>query len=138
MATHSSIFAWRIPWTEKPGRLQSLGSQSWTWLCMCTDMRAHTHTPSSKQQGAPGVCTKWKVSIGRRLGQGRYQQKREKGLVLAQAISPWGEGRREWHGCLQTECSSSSGWGAADGEGPHGTAQKIPDWLTKMIFLVKH
>ena len=27
MATHSSILAWRIPWTEKPGRLQSLGSQ---------------------------------------------------------------------------------------------------------------
>ena len=27
MATHSSIFAWRIPWTEKPGRLQSMGSQ---------------------------------------------------------------------------------------------------------------
>ena len=26
MATHSSIFAWRIPWTEKPGGLQSLGS----------------------------------------------------------------------------------------------------------------
>ena len=24
MATHSSIFAWRIPWTEEPGRLQSL------------------------------------------------------------------------------------------------------------------
>ena len=27
MATHSSILAWRIPWTEKPGRLQSIGSQ---------------------------------------------------------------------------------------------------------------
>ena len=27
MATHSSILAWRIPWTEKPGRLQSTGSQ---------------------------------------------------------------------------------------------------------------
>ena len=27
MATHSSIFAWWIPWTEKPGRLQSVGSQ---------------------------------------------------------------------------------------------------------------
>ena len=25
MATHSSILAWRIPWTEKPGRLQSMG-----------------------------------------------------------------------------------------------------------------
>ena len=27
MATHSSILAWRIPWTEEPGRLQSMGSQ---------------------------------------------------------------------------------------------------------------
>ena len=27
MATHSSIRAWRIPWTEEPGRLQSKGSQ---------------------------------------------------------------------------------------------------------------
>ena len=27
MGTHSSIVAWRIPWTEKPGRLQSMGSQ---------------------------------------------------------------------------------------------------------------
>ena len=27
MATYSSILAWRIPWTEKPGRLQSIGSQ---------------------------------------------------------------------------------------------------------------
>ena len=26
VATHSSILAWRIPWTEKPGRLQSMGS----------------------------------------------------------------------------------------------------------------
>ena len=27
MATHSSVFAWRIPWTEEPGGLQSMGSQ---------------------------------------------------------------------------------------------------------------
>ena len=27
MATHSSILAWRIPWIEEPGRLQSIGSQ---------------------------------------------------------------------------------------------------------------
>ena len=31
MATHSSIFAWRIPWTEEPGGLQSMDLQSiWT------------------------------------------------------------------------------------------------------------
>ena len=28
MATHSSILAWRIPWAEEPGRLQSMVSQS--------------------------------------------------------------------------------------------------------------
>ena len=27
IATHSSILAWRIPWREEPGRLQSIGSQ---------------------------------------------------------------------------------------------------------------
>ena len=31
-ATHSSILAWRIPWTEEPGRLQFMGSQSQTQL----------------------------------------------------------------------------------------------------------
>ena len=27
IATHSSTLAWKIPWTEEPGRLQSMGSQ---------------------------------------------------------------------------------------------------------------
>ena len=32
MAIHSSILAWKTPWTEESGRLQSMGSQSWTKL----------------------------------------------------------------------------------------------------------
>ena len=32
MATHSNILAWRVPWTEEPGRLQCMGSQSRTRL----------------------------------------------------------------------------------------------------------
>ena len=32
MATHSTIPAWRIPWTKEPGRLQSIGLQSQTGL----------------------------------------------------------------------------------------------------------
>ena len=32
MATHSSVLAWRIPGTAEPGGLQSVGSQSRTWL----------------------------------------------------------------------------------------------------------
>ena len=31
LTTHSSLLAWRIPWTEEPGELQSMGvAQSWT------------------------------------------------------------------------------------------------------------
>ena len=34
MATHSSILAWTLPWSEQPGGLQSMGLQkSWTLLC---------------------------------------------------------------------------------------------------------
>ena len=34
MRTHSSLLAWRTPWTEEPGGLQSMSSQkSQTWLC---------------------------------------------------------------------------------------------------------
>ena len=36
MATHSSILAWKIPWTEETGGLQSMGTQSQT-------MTEHTH-----------------------------------------------------------------------------------------------
>ena len=32
MATHSSILVWKIPWMEEPGRLQSMGLQSWISL----------------------------------------------------------------------------------------------------------
>ena len=43
MATHSSILAWRIPRTAKPGRLQSMGSQrvGHNWV---TNTHTHTHT----------------------------------------------------------------------------------------------
>ena len=36
MATHSSILAWRIPWTEEPSRLQSMGSQESDMTATCT------------------------------------------------------------------------------------------------------
>ena len=39
MAIHSSTIAWKIPWTEEPGRLQSMGSQSQTRLSDFTSLR---------------------------------------------------------------------------------------------------
>ena len=48
MAIHSSVFAWKIPWTEECGGLQSMGSQSRPWLS------THTHVSPmiAYQQGA--------------------------------------------------------------------------------------
>ena len=47
MTTHSSTLAWKIPWTEKPGRLQSMGSQRvrHDWA------RSFTHLGSSYRIG---------------------------------------------------------------------------------------
>ena len=42
MATHSTILAWKIPWTEEPCRLQSMGSQSRTWLSNWAHMKIST------------------------------------------------------------------------------------------------
>ena len=47
IATHSSILAWGIPWTEEPGRLQSMGLQELDMtecVCMHSCARTHTHT----------------------------------------------------------------------------------------------
>ena len=45
MATHSSILAWEVPWTEEPGGLQSMGSQraGHNWAT------EHTHTHRVKR-----------------------------------------------------------------------------------------
>ena len=45
MATHSSTLAWKIPWTEEPGGLQSMGSQS-------QDTTEHNHHPTSMHAAA--------------------------------------------------------------------------------------
>ena len=42
MTSYSSIIAWRIPWTEEPGRIQSMGSQSQSGL-----KRLSTHALNS-------------------------------------------------------------------------------------------
>ena len=44
MATHSSILAWRIPWTGEPGELQCVGSQRVRYDWACTRVCAYTYT----------------------------------------------------------------------------------------------
>ena len=51
MATHSSILAWRIPWTEEPGKLRSIVSESRTLLKL---LSTHAHNQKERR-------SKWRV-----------------------------------------------------------------------------
>ena len=51
MATHSSILAWKIPWTEEPGGLQSTGSKRVGYDWACTQM-----VKNKNQQGSKVIC----------------------------------------------------------------------------------
>ena len=50
MATHSSIIAWRIPWTEEPGKLQSMELQR-----VRHDWATNTHNMKDTMKGISGV-----------------------------------------------------------------------------------
>ena len=61
MATQSSILAWRTPWTEEPGRLQSIGSQrvghdwktfTFTFTSFCGKMKLSCYSPADTIQGS--------------------------------------------------------------------------------------
>ena len=44
MAPHSSTFAWKIPWMEEPGRLQSMGSLTFTFHFHALEKEMATHS----------------------------------------------------------------------------------------------
>ena len=60
MATHSSTFAWKIPWTEEPGRLQSMGllesdtTERLHFHCQALEKEMATHS-SVLAWGIPGT-----------------------------------------------------------------------------------
>ena len=54
MATHSSILAWEIPWTEEPGMLESMGSRM--------HMHTHTHTHTRTHAHTHTHCTQERMS----------------------------------------------------------------------------
>ena len=71
MATHASILAWRIPWTEEPGGLQFMGSQTIGHNPVThshTHTHTHTHTHSegflwiNKQQPLEVGIVSWRVT----------------------------------------------------------------------------
>ena len=58
MATHSSTLAWKIPWMEEPGRLQSMGSLSWIRLSNFT-FTFHFH---ALEKATHSSVLAWRIS----------------------------------------------------------------------------
>ena len=59
MATHSSTLAWKIPWMEEPGGLQSMGSLSWTRLSNFT-FTFHFHV-LEKEMATHSSVLAWRI-----------------------------------------------------------------------------
>ena len=59
MAPHSSTLAWKIPWMEEPGRLQSMGSQGRTWLSDFT-FTFHFHA-LEKEMATHSSVLAWRI-----------------------------------------------------------------------------
>ena len=77
MATHSSILAWEIPWTEEPGRLPSIGSQraghGWVthaFTCICEIVGSCCRAGSSAQRSLMIWRSGWERWEGRPRGKG--------------------------------------------------------------------
>ena len=91
MATHSSILAWRIPWTEEPGGLQSMGHKE-----SDTPERLHFHfhlfkrafLVAQKVKRLPAMRETWVQSL-------RWEDALEKGMATHSSILAW---RIPWMG----------------------------------------
>ena len=63
MATQSSILAWKIPWTEEPGRLQSMGSQrvGHNWETSLHSLHSHHTLSLEKEMETWSSILAWKI-----------------------------------------------------------------------------
>ena len=61
MATHSSILAWKIPWMEQPGGLQSMGSQGvrHDQVHVCAEDSLWGHSPPTGIEPRPSAVKGW-------------------------------------------------------------------------------
>ena len=89
MATHSSILAWKIPWTEAPGRLQSMGSQrvGHDWATSLSSVKTVLPIRLSVQPMHPATCFLWRP-WARHLG-GDTWQSRERVVRPQQGPQSW-------------------------------------------------
>ena len=105
MATHSRILAWRIPQTEEPGRLQSMGSQrvghDWSDLAHCCNASQLALVVKNTSANAEDLRDASSIpGLGRSL---------EKKMATHSSILAWRIPRTEEPGGLQSMCSERVG-----------------------------
>ena len=69
MVTHSSILAWRIPWTGEPGGLQSMGLQRVRHHLGSEQQQQQLHLHSQEWHPAPGRCVESVIQLQYRRGE---------------------------------------------------------------------
>ena len=113
MATHSSSLAWRIPWTEEPGGLQSMGSQSRTGLSDFTSLT---------------IC---RSSLIAQMVKIRLQHKRSR-FNLWVRKSPW---RKKWQPIPVLLPGKSHGQRSLVGCSPRGREESDTTSLSLFTFM---
>ena len=88
MAIHSSTIAWKIPKTEEPGRLQSMGSQrvGHDWATSCSSFIIGDWNANGGSQEQPGVTGKFGLGIQNEAGQKLIEFCKENSLVIANSL----------------------------------------------------
>ena len=108
MATHSSIFSWRIPWTEEPGRLQSMGSKR---------VRHDWVTDTSEHMLFRAIGLDWKCFPGDSDGKSICLQCGRPRFNPWVRKIPW---RRKWQPTSELLPEKSHGWRSLVGYSPWG------------------
>ena len=84
MATHSSMLAWEVPWTEEPGRLQSMGSQE-------SDVTKHARQATGRN--THGVSNKYaypiQPSFNPILEVGNWRPRKVNSPRIQQVVCKW-------------------------------------------------
>ena len=78
MATHSSILSWKMPWTEEPGRVQSMRSvrvgHNLATEHTHVSVYTHTHTHTTRLSAQRHRLVQWEIAIAKRGGFGGNQE----------------------------------------------------------------
>ena len=131
MAPHSSTLAWKITWMEEPGRLQSMGSQSRTWLSDFTS-RGNEKTNDQKLKkkkkmthwgwseagfGAHSSPLAWKIPWAEEPGrlQSMGSERVEHDRVTSLSLFTFMHWRRKWQPTPVFLPGESQGWGSLMG-----------------------